>query len=117
MRLPVSALLLSVYSVPVRPVSVDATSATVRPTGAGVSWLRAVGRMPVLGTRPYVGRIATTPELTAGTSAEIDAPLVGLVALPVLDASVSTPTVAAASPAAAAATAPAEAPLTLDRMS
>ena len=88
----------------------------MRPTGAGVSWLRAVGRMPVRDTSPNVGRMATTPALTAGTSAEIDAPLVGL-PVPLVAASVSTPTVAAASPAAAAATAPPLEPLTVERMS
>ena len=80
-------------------------SPTVRPTGAGMSWLRATGITPVRETRPNVGRNAATPVAAAGARAEIDALLVALL-VPDVVSSVSTPTVAAARPAAAAATAP-----------
>src|SRR3954447_16499794 len=98
------------------PDSVAARSATERPAGEGVSWLFAVGRMPVRETSPNVGRNASAPVAAAAASAEIELLLVALL-VPLVVASESMPTVAAASPETAAATAPADAPFGETRMS
>src|SRR5438045_5580123 len=58
-----------------------AASATVRAIGPAVSWLCAMGTMPVRLTRPSVGLMPTRPLVAAGDT---------------IDPSVSVPTAAAA---------------------
>src|SRR5206468_9663344 len=68
-----------------------AASATVRAIGPAVSWLCAIGTMPVRLTRPSVGLMPTSPFVVAGDT---------------IDPSVSVPTAAAARLAAMAAPEP-----------
>src|SRR5512144_462521 len=65
----------------------SAASATVRVIGPAVSWLCAIGTMPVRLTRPSVGLMPTSPFEVAGDT---------------IDPSVSVPTAAAARFAATA---------------
>ena len=91
-----SAVAGSSGSRPAITVSSAAASATVRASGPAVSWLAAIGRMPVRLTSPTVGFTPTAELATAGLR---------------IEPQVSVPTVTAANPAAAATAEPALDPL------
>src|SRR5690554_3536612 len=75
--------------------SISTASSTVRASGPAVSWLWAMGMMPVRETSPTVGLKPTTPQCEAG---------------PTMEPSVSVPTAAAQRLAAVAAAEPLDEP-------
>src|SRR5438046_2686253 len=82
------AVTASSGSAPARTPSRIAASRTVRAIGPAVSWLCAIGTMPLRLTRPSVGLMPTRPLVVDGDT---------------IDPSVSVPTAAAARLAAIAA--------------